>query len=73
MEAAIAYADAMAAKADQWTLKRVKKLPNQLRAGAEKVDRWKELEVTKHMIGKLRTRRRGVVAVQDADQYPVAT
>ena len=54
MEAAIAYADAMAANADQWTLKRVKKLPNQLRAGAEKVARWKELELTKHMVGKVR-------------------
>ena len=54
MEAAIAYADAMAANADQWTLKRVKKLPNQLRAGAEKVARWKELELTKYMVGKAR-------------------
>ena len=30
----IAYADAMRAQADKWTLKRVKKLANQLRAPA---------------------------------------
>ena len=29
-------------------------MPNQLRAGAEKVARWKELELTKHMVGKAR-------------------
>ena len=52
----IAYADAMRAQADKWTLKRVKKLANQLRAGAEKVERWQELELTKHMVGKLRLR-----------------
>ena len=56
MEAAIAYADAMAALADEFTIKRVKKLTNQLRAGAEKVQRWKESELTKYMVGNLRLR-----------------
>ena len=55
MEAAIAYADAMAANADQWTLKRVKKLPNQLRAGAEKVARWHKTPIAIAQFGKARS------------------
>ena len=50
MAASVAATAARAAK------KRTAKLPNQLRAGAEKVERWKELELTKIMVGKLRVR-----------------
>ena len=46
MAASVAATAARAAK------KRTAKLPNQLRAGAEKVDRWKNTPIAKHMIGK---------------------
>ena len=56
MKAASAVAASVAATAARAAKKRTAKLPNQLRAGAEKVERWKELELTKIMVGKLRVR-----------------
>ena len=56
MDDAIAYADAMRAKADLWTIKRVARVDSQIRAGGQKVERWQALELTKHMVGKLRVR-----------------
>ena len=54
---AIAYARAMAALADEFAIKRVAKIPSQMRAGEQKVERWQALELTKrHMVGKLRSR-----------------
>ena len=45
-----------AARAARAAKERTAKLPNQLRAGAEKVERWKELELTKIVLGKLGVR-----------------